>query len=89
MVAFNNAKAAGTFTAAAATSTTVSAPDVRSGDIIILTAKNLLAMQTLGGVGGPLANGIYVSATAIGSFTVTHDAGADGAIFYYGAFRNF
>jgi len=88
MVAYNNARAAGTFTAAAATTTTVEYPDIRDGDIVIITAVNLLASQVLSGIAH--ASGIYVSATANGRFTVTHDiSAAEGAIFYYAVFRNF
>ncbi len=90
MVAYNNAKAAGYLTAALATTTTVSNVDIREGDIIILTAKNLKAATMLfGGTG--VESGIYVSATANGSFTVTHDNSAAGedSEFYYAVFRNF
>ena len=87
MVAYNNAKAAGYLTAAAASSTTVANVDVRAGDIVILTAKNLLAAQALNGEGG--GAGVYVSATALGGFTITHNIANAGAIFYYSVFRNF
>lgn len=90
MVAYNNAKAAGSFTVALATTTTVTGVNIRSGDIVILTAKNVKAREILlAGTGAE--SGIYVSATASESFTVTHDnhANAAGAIFYYSVFRNF
>lgn len=89
-VAYNNAKATGSFTVALATTTTITSQDIRSGDIVILAAKNAKASTMLSG-GTNVTSGIYVSAVVSGSFTVTHDNHADaaGSIFYYSVFRNF
>ena len=90
MSAYNNAKAAGYLTAALATTTTVSNVDIRAGDIVILAPANAKAAHMLKG-GLNCASGIYVSATALGSFTVTHDSNstAQGSVFYYSVLRNF
>ena len=86
-VPYNNAKAAGSFTAAAASHTHVSHVNIRATDIVIITPKNLLASQTISGVVN--SAGIYVSEVKEGQFTVTHAAGAAGAIFNYFVVRRF
>jgi hypothetical protein len=90
MVAYNNARAAGSFTVALATTTTVSNVFIKTGDVVILAAANEKAADVLAGV--DLASScIYVSSVVDGSFIVTHDSDATvaGAIFYYSVFRNF
>jgi hypothetical protein len=88
MVPVNNARATGYFTVALATSTTVEASEIRKGDIVILTPKNAKASNIMQGASN-VTSGIYVSAVADESFTVTHDnhASAAGAIFNYAVFR--
>jgi hypothetical protein len=90
MVAYNNARAAGSFTVALATSTTIENVFIKSGDVVILAAKNEKAADLLAGVGAA-SSGIYVSSVVDGSFVVTHDNDASiaGAIFYYSVLRNF
>jgi hypothetical protein len=90
MVAYNNARATGSFTVALATTTTVTDVFIKAGDVVIIAAKNAKAANILAAA-GTLSAAIYVSSVVDGSFVVTHnnDAGAAGAIFYYSVFRNF
>lgn len=90
MVAYNNARATGSFTVASATTTTVTDVFIKSGDVVILAATNQKAADLLAGV-GLASSGIYVSSVIDGSFVVTHDNDASiaGATFYYSVFRNF
>lgn len=90
MVAYNNARATGSFTVALAATTTVSDVLIKAGDVVILSATNVKAADLLAGV-GLASSGVYVSSVVDGSFVVTHDNDASiaGAIFYYSVFRNF
>ena len=85
----NNAKATGYFTVAQATSTVATNANIKPGDIVILSPKNAKASAMISGATNT-EDGIYVSATADGSFTVTHESHATpaGSIFYYAIFRN-
>lgn len=89
-LAYNNARAAGSFTLADAVTTTVTADNVKAGDTILLTAADSDAALVIMGDTGATA-GIYVSSVANGSFVVTHNstAPATGATFNYVALPSF
>ena len=84
-LAYNNARSSGSFTCAAATSTTITDSSVRAGDTVVITATNAAAALVVTGV-APTTGAIYVSSVVAGSFVVTHDADAENATFNYVVF---
>ena len=84
-LAYNNARSSGSFTCAAATSTTITDSSVRAGDTVVITATNAKGALVITAV-EPYPLAIYVSSVVAGSFVVSHDDDAENATFNYVVF---